>query len=98
MQSLLTISDDSSEMSDVLSSTHEDFQYPSSPTPLPQLSPPTMQFAKLRMVDVVMMSPPPTPVPQHSYVEPPANDTEPEVHFLINLLHIRFSDILQRYK
>ena len=95
MQSLLTISNDSSEMSDVSSSTPEDFQYPSSPTPLPRLSPPTMQFAKLRTADVVMMSPPPTPVPQHSYVEPPANDAEPEVHFLINLLHIRFSDILQ---
>jgi len=85
--SIITISDSSSEVSEILSTTEEDFVYPTTPKPLPALSPLTAQLANLSTVDapMVMLSPPPT---QHTFILPPATDKDPEVNFLINLLHI----------
>jgi len=44
-----------------------------------------------------MRSPSPPPA-QHTFILPPATDEDPEVNFLINLLHIRVTDIIQSYK
>jgi len=98
MPSLLTVSDSSSEISDVSSTTEDDFQYPSSQLLLPKLSPPTEHFANLRTTDVAMTSPSPSPTPRHSYVSPPTTDEDPEVHFLINLLRLQVTDIINRCK
>ena len=98
MPLLFTVSDSSSEMSDVSTTTGEDVQYPISPVPLPRISPPTSQLAKLRTTDVDMSSPSSSPTPRHTYVNLPTTGEDPEVHFLLNLLRIRLSDILERNK
>jgi len=49
------------------------------------------------MNDTPMRSPLPPPM-QHIYVLPPATEEDPEVNFLINLLHIYLTDIIQSYK
>jgi len=97
MPSLITLSDSSSEVSDASSTSGEDFVYPTTPEPLPTISPPVAQLANLRTDDTPMRSPSPPPM-QHTYVLPPATEEDPEVNFLINLLHIRLTDIIQSYK
>ena len=95
--SIITISDSSSEVSESSSTTEEDFVYPTTPEPLPALSPPAAQLANLSTMDAPMgtLSPPPA---QHTFILPPATDEDPEVNFLINLFHIRLTDIIQSYK
>ena len=93
---LITLSDSSTEESEDSTSSGEDFVYPTSPDPLPTISPPVAQFANLRMADAPMRSP--SPPAQHTFVLPPASGEDPEVNFLINLLHIRLTDIINSYK
>jgi len=94
---VINLSDSLSEVSASSSTTEEDFAYPITPEPLPTISPPTAQLANIRTVDAPMRSPSPPPA-QHTYVLPPATNEDPEVNFLINLLHIRITDIIQSYK
>jgi len=45
-----------------------------------------------------MSSPAPSPTPHCLYVLSPTSNKDSEVHFLINLLHLRITDILNQYK
>lgn len=63
-----------------------------------QLCSTLIQFANLRTSEVEMSSSAPSPTPHCSYVLSPTSNKDSEVHFLINLLHLRITNILNQYK
>ena len=87
MSLFITFSNSLTKENENSTSSEEDFVYPTSPNPLPDISLPVAQLANLRTDNAFMRSPS-SPPAQHKFVLSPAFREDPEVKFLINLLYI----------